>query len=265
MERKESGPKFVACAFPAIFFRLGPLGRLGLCAAPGVPSCLTAPRSFKVNGSYTGLGAKSLLELFQSLAMAWGEKANMQLFTEQYRATHYPGGSVEYNLIWTTQLLKDIKSLSLGGDDLRILYANRFCVLSVFSLAPVSESSIASGISLRQRMLHFESTEGNHLPADACEMANLSTTGDTIPGTCAETQAWMDHVGIMTKMLMGDACPLDRGLDEIRVCLQKPHLFARWLEADWKAFVWASHMAYQAFMYNAALAPLVQVAADMEA
>jgi hypothetical protein len=219
----------------------------------------------QINGSYTGLGAESLPEFFQSLAMARGEKANTRLFAERYRATHYPGGSVEYDFIWTTQLLKDLKSLSLGGDDLMIQYDNRFRGLSVFSLAPVSESSMASGISLRQRMLHFESTEGNHLPADAREMATLSATGGTVPGTRAETQAWLDHVGIMTKMLMGDACPVNRGLDVIRVCLRKPHLFAGWTETEWKAFVWACHMAYRAFMYDATLAPLVQVAADMEA
>jgi hypothetical protein len=39
--------KFVACVFPAVLFRLVLLGRLGLCAAPAGPSCLTAPRSFK--------------------------------------------------------------------------------------------------------------------------------------------------------------------------------------------------------------------------
>jgi hypothetical protein len=160
--------------------------------------------AMQVDGSYTGLGAKSLLEFFQSLATARGEKANTRLFAERYRSTHYPGGSVEYDFIWTTQLLKDIKSLSLGGNDLLVSYANRFRSLSIFSLAPVSESSMASGISLRQQMLHFESTENNHMPADACAMASLSATGDTIPGTQAETQAWLDHAGIMTKMMMGD-------------------------------------------------------------
>jgi hypothetical protein len=79
------------------------------------------------------------------------------------------------------------------------------------------------------------------------------------------TQAWLDHTGIMTKMMMGDACPLNRGLDMLRVCLRKPYLFAGWSEAEWKALVWMSHMAYQAFMHDASLAPLVQLATDLEA
>jgi hypothetical protein len=110
--------------------------------------------------------------------------------------------------VWTTQLLKEIKSLSFGGDNLMVSYASWFCGISVFSLALVSESSMVSGISLRQRMLHFKNTESNHLTAEASEMANLSATGDAIPGIRAEMQAWMDHVGITTKMLMGDACPM---------------------------------------------------------
>jgi hypothetical protein len=90
-------------------------------------------------------------------------------------------------------------------------------------------------------------------------------TGDTIPGTQAETQAWLDHTGNMTKMMMGDACPLNCGLDMIRVCLRKPHLFAGWSEAEWKALVWMSHTAYRAFMHDASMAPLVQLATDLEA
>jgi hypothetical protein len=118
---------------------------------------------------------------------------------------------------------------------------------------------------MRQRMLHFESTESNHLPTDASEMATLSTTGTSIPGTRAETQAWIDHVGIMTRMIMGDACPLNRALDVIRACLRKPHLFAGWSETEWKAFVWAGHVAYRAFMSDMAMTPLAQLASDLEA
>jgi hypothetical protein len=221
-----------------------------------------APR---INGSFTGLGAESLPEFFQSLAVARGEKANTRLFVERYRATHYPQGAIEYDFVWTTQLVKDLKNLSFGGDDLVIAHQNRFRGISLFSLAPVSESSMTSGVSVRQRMLHFESTEGNHLPADALEMARLSATGGTIPASRAEAQAWLDHAGIMTKMIMGDACPMNQYMDAIRSCLRKPHLFVGWSDSEWKAFVWSSHMAYRAFMCDTALTLLAQLAADMEA
>jgi hypothetical protein len=219
----------------------------------------------QINGSFTGLGAESLPEFFQSLATARGEKANTRLFVERYRATHYPQGSIEYDFVWTTQLVKDLKYLSFGGDDLAITHQNRFRGISIFSLAPVSEASMANGVSVRQRMLHFESTEGNHMPSDALEMANLSATGSTIPGSRAEAQAWLDHAGIMTKMIMGDACPLNRYLDVIRSCLRKPHLFVGWADLEWKAFVWSGHMAYRAFMCDTSITPLAQLAADMEA
>jgi hypothetical protein len=219
----------------------------------------------EVNGGFTGLGPESFPEFFQSLATARGEKANTRLFAERYRATHYPAGAVEYDFVWTTQLLKDLKSLSFSGDDLMIAYPNRFRGMSIFSLAPISESSMATGMSVRQRMLHFESAESNHLPMDTLEMANLSTTGTSIPGTRAETQAWIDHVGIMTKMIMGDACPLNRALDSIRACLRKPHLFSGWSEMEWRSFVWASHVAYRAFMCDTVMTPLAKLAVDMEA
>jgi hypothetical protein len=158
--------------------------------------------------------------------------------------------------VWTTQLVKDLKSLSFGGDDLG------FWGISVFSLAPVSEASMASGVSLRQRML--ESTETNHLPADASEMAKLSATGGTIPGTHAEAQAWLDHAGIMTKMLMGDACPINQPLDMVRACLRRPHMFAGRTDTEWKVLIWASHVAFCTFMVDTAMAPLTQVATDLE-
>jgi hypothetical protein len=69
----------------------------------------------------------------------------------------------------------------------------------------------------------------------------------------------------MTKIIMGDACLLNRALDSIWTCLCKLHLFSGWSETELKAFVWDSHLAYQAFMCDTAMTPLAQLAADMEA
>jgi hypothetical protein len=180
---------------------------------------------------------------------------------ECYRTTHYPQGSIEYNFVWTTQLVRDLKYLSFGGDDLAITHQNRFRGMSLFSLAPVSKASMANGVLVHQHMLHFESTVGNHMPADALEMAKLSATGNTILGSRAEAQVWLDHVGIMTKMIMGDACLLNRYLDTIWSCLRKPHLFVGWSDTKWQAFVWAGHMAYRTFMCDTYITPLAQLAA----
>jgi hypothetical protein len=219
----------------------------------------------QIRGSFTRLGAESLPKFFQSLATTRGEKANTRLFVERYWATHYPQGSIKYDFVWTTQLVKDLKYLSFGGDDLTITHQNHFRGISLFSLAPVSEASMANGVATRQQMLHFESMEGDHMPTDALEMAKLSATGSTIPGSRAEAQAWLDHAGIMTKMIMGDACLLNWYLDTIRSCLWKPHLFVGWSEAEWRAFVWSGHMAYRAFMCDTTITPLAQLAGDMEA
>jgi hypothetical protein len=72
-------------------------------------------------------------------------------------------------------------------------------------------------------------------------------------------------VGSMTKMIMGDACPLNCALDSIRACLRKLHLFSRWSEMEWRSFVWASHVAYRAFMCDTMMTLLAQLAVDMEA
>jgi hypothetical protein len=56
----------------------------------------------QIDGSFTGLGAESLPEFFQSLATARGEKANTRLFVERYRSMHYPRGAIEYDFVWTT-------------------------------------------------------------------------------------------------------------------------------------------------------------------
>jgi hypothetical protein len=109
---------------------------------------------------------------------------------------------------------------------------------------------MVAGSTLRQRMLQFEATESNHSPADASKMAKLSASWNTIPGTRHEAAAWVEHVGIMTRMLLGDACPMNLHFDGLRDSLRKPHLFANWTDSEWKAFMWSLHMAYRAFMID---------------
>jgi hypothetical protein len=112
-------------------------------------------------------------------------------------------------------------------------------------------------------MLQYEATENNHSPADSSEMAKLAASWNTIPGTRHEAAAWVEHVGIMTRMILGDACPMNQHFDWLRDSLRKPHLFANW--SDWKAFMWSLHMAYQAFMLDTSISPLAYLAANLEA
>jgi hypothetical protein len=114
-------------------------------------------------------------------------------------------------------------------------------------------------------MLQFEATENNHSPADSSEMAKLAASWNTIPGTRHEAAAWVEHVGIMTRMILGDACPMNQHFDCLRDSLRKPHLFASWSDGEWKAFMWSLHMAYRAFMLDTSISPLAYLATDLEA
>jgi hypothetical protein len=96
----------------------------------------------KVNGSFTGLGPESVPDFFQALSSVQGDKANTCMFAERYRMNHYPKESGQYDFVWMTQLIKDLKTLSLSGDDITVSYANRYRGLSVFSLAPLSEANL---------------------------------------------------------------------------------------------------------------------------
>jgi hypothetical protein len=60
----------------------------------------------RVNGSFSGLGAESLLKFFQALATARGERANTRLFAERYQATHYPRNGTQYDFVWASQILR---------------------------------------------------------------------------------------------------------------------------------------------------------------
>jgi hypothetical protein len=221
-----------------------------------------APR---VNGSFTGLGVESLPEFFQQLITVRGEKSNARMHLERYRINHLAKNMTEYGFVWSTQLLKDLKGLSFSGDDVSTEYINRFRGLSVFSLAPVSESNMSDAAALRQTMVQFESTEHNHGPIEAAAMAKLTATWNTVPGTRQEAHAWVEHVGAMTIMMFGATCPANPPLAQLRTNLLRPGIFVGWTESNWKAFIWALHVAYRAFMQDVAVHPLSCLSSDIEA
>jgi hypothetical protein len=219
----------------------------------------------RANGSFTGLGVSSLSPFFQQLITVRGEKANARMHLERYRLTNINNDMTEYSFVWSTQLVKDLKTLSFNGDDASSDYVNRFRGLSIFSLAPVSESKVTDAERLRQTMIQFEATEGNHGPADAANMAKLAATWNTIPGTRQETYAWVEHVWAMTVMMFGEACPANTPLAQLRGSLRRQVNFIGWTEAHWKAFVWSLHVAYRAFMRDVNTHPLDFIASETAA
>jgi hypothetical protein len=80
---------------------------------------------------------------------------------ERYRINNLTKDMTEYGFVWSTQLLKDLKALAFSGDDMSTDYVNRFRGLSIFSLAPISESNMSDAAALRQTMVQFENTEHN--------------------------------------------------------------------------------------------------------
>ncbi|TAG96426.1 MAG: hypothetical protein EAZ17_10055, partial [Sphingobacteriales bacterium] len=148
----------------------------------------------QLDGTYAGLDAKDLPDFFHDLAAERGDKANTRSFVEQYRVLHYPLNAVQYEFLFSTQLIKDLKSLSFGGEDNIFLYASRHRGLSIFSLAPISESNLSMSMDLLQPMLQYELAESNHGPAEALEMAKLSSAWGSFPGGQPETLLWVDHI-----------------------------------------------------------------------
>jgi hypothetical protein len=219
----------------------------------------------KVNGSFTGLGEESVPDFFQALSAVRGEKANTRMFAERYRTNHYPKDAGQYDFVWTTQLIKDLKTLSLSGDDLTVSYPSRYRGLSVFSLAPLSEANLAAGSVVRQKMLQFEATEGNHGPAEASEMAKLSVPWNSVPGSRQEAEAWVEHITVMTEMILGDSCPINQYLARLRFNIRRQHLFLGWNETEWKAFIWSLHVAYRAFMSDLTTHPMSFLSSEIEA
>ena len=112
--------------------------------------------------SYSGLGLESLPEYFRDLAAIHGDKVNTRAFIESYRTKHYPSHKEQYQFLLSSQLIKNMKSLLLDGDDPLYLYTNRHCDFSCFSLAPLSEASMDT--MAHKYMLVYEQTEANHGP-----------------------------------------------------------------------------------------------------
>jgi hypothetical protein len=112
-----------------------------------------------------------------------------------------------------------------------------------------------AGNAIRQRMLQFEATKGNHGPVKAAEMAKLLVPWSSMPGNQHETVEWAEHVSLMTEMVLGEACPVNQYLNRILFNLRQPQLFVGWMEGDWKGLIWSLHLAYWTFMAELSIHP----------
>ena len=202
------------------------------------------------DGLYSGLGMESLSPFLQKLASVRAPKADTRSFLEHYRSTHLPERGSWYNFVWSTTLIKDIKNLAFFGEDFNCDYASRFRGLSVFSLAPISPSNVASSTAARNRMLHYEADAETSLltPTDRMTVEALDGTWLTIPSTQMETTNWVDHTRIMVRMILGDLCPANTHLDTLWINLNQVHLTQHWTPFDWRTCVWFIHGSLREFM-----------------
>ena len=120
-------------------------------------------------------------------------------------------------LVWSAQLIKDIKELSFYGEDILGSFALRFRGLSAFSLAPISEANIEASTAARTEMMQYEFIEGQGYvtAADQKALAKLDGSWSSVPGTRFETATWVDHIRIMIQMILGDRCPLNPIFDKL--------------------------------------------------
>ncbi len=212
---------------------------------------------------YSGLAQESLPHFFRELESLRGDKANARSFIESYRTTHYPRSKTQYQFILTSQMIKDLKQLSLAGDDPQCLFDNRHRGLSVFSLAPLSESSMDG--KAREQMITYELTMDNHGPAEAAAMAKLSALAQSVPSTRQESYSWVEHVDIMTRMFLGDRCRANKYHSQLLDVLTLVADFTYWKPDDWKAFIWVWHRALRALLNRGTSQPFRMLVSTLQA
>jgi hypothetical protein len=63
------------------------------------------------------------------------------------------------------------------------------------------------------------------LASQGIRMFKLAAMWNTIPGSQQETLSWVEHVAMMTKMIPGDACPINEYLLQLHLQLKHALMF----------------------------------------
>jgi hypothetical protein len=185
-----------------------------------------------------------------------------RLFLEHYRVTHFRG-EFGYDFTFSSSLIKDLMGLNFHGGDDRCSWASRAKGVSLFSLAPASETGLVS--SARDAMMSFEDTADQHTPADRLAMAALSDPDHTIPTNRSELYQWIDHARWMLDLLFSEDCPLVPLLATMIDLLKVTHRFSTFEPLTFMALLWRLHRGVRMFFTReGSIEPLRRTIKDIQ-
>jgi hypothetical protein len=116
-----------------------------------------------------------------------------------------PPTGIVYPFLFSTQLITDLRTLNLDGNDELFLWEKRRRGFSLFAFAPLEAASHGA---TRSQMIFFEETAAQHGPTERAAMAKLSETLADVPSTSDRLYRWIDHFHLSLAMFFGPACPV---------------------------------------------------------
>ena len=214
-----------------------------------------------VERPWAGLTDASLPPFWLELKDFRKANSNARLFIENFRQVNYPPQRFVFPFLFTPQLIKDLKGLSFAGNDPLILYKMRHTGISIFSLAPLSESSTTLGA--RDTFLHYEETMSHHGPVDRAAMESLSMVAQAIPSDRMSLYHWIDSFHIGIEIFFGYMCPLCSLCSDLLELFRNPVHFTGYTIADFRVVLWMIHRAIRLFFLNLQTLPLARLIADL--
>jgi hypothetical protein len=114
----------------------------------------------------------------------------------------------EYCFLLTTEMLTILRNLSFSGDDPDKQWQCCMKGMSIWSLAPQSESMHGEANERHQQMIDYEDTVDNHHPGDRADSAKLTKPDPHAPTDRMSFFKWVDHTAILLTIFFGPKCPL---------------------------------------------------------
>ena len=178
-----------------------------------------------------------------------GKNHAARLFLEQYLATHWPAGRMQYDFLWTTILITDLKTLNFGGNDPRCAWDNRAKGISLFSVCPLGNT--IEGETVRTKMRQYEDTQDNHMPRDRAAHDALSTAAAAntaqVPAARGDLIRAIEFFEIWCGIFFGEQMPLTYPLQALLAALYKSADTVHWTKLEWHALFWALHTGIRHF------------------
>jgi hypothetical protein len=159
------------------------------------------------------------------------------------------GESLGVHFLLTMEMLTTIRNLSFSGDDPDKRWQSRMKGISIWSLAPQSESAHGKAKKRRQCMIDYKDTADNHHPGDQADSAKLTKPDPNAPTDRISLFKWADHNCILLlTIFFGLECPLIKEFKTLLAkLLQDPKYFHNYNPINWAALTWKAHSDARAF------------------